>query len=62
MEIVSCPSCDQPAEVVWRRNLASTDGPTEHVSLRCLVGHLFLMPAAGLIPMCVQPLAEDPAK
>jgi hypothetical protein len=52
MEIVCCPGCGQPAEVVRRMHLCSTDGPIEHVSLRCLVGHVFLMPAAGLTPMC----------
>jgi uncharacterized protein YbaR (Trm112 family) len=52
MDIVCCPSCDQPAEIVWRTHLSSTDGAVEHVRLRCLAQHVFLMPAAGLIPMC----------
>jgi hypothetical protein len=52
MEIVCCPSCGQPAEVVWRTHLCSTDGIVEHVKLQCLAQHVFLMPAAGLITMC----------
>ena len=54
MDIVCCPRCGQPAEVVRRTHLCSTDGPIEHVSLLCLIGHVFLMPAAGLISMCSQ--------
>jgi uncharacterized protein YbaR (Trm112 family) len=46
MDIVCCPSCGQPAEVLWRRRLASTHGPIEHAALRCLARHMLLMPAA----------------
>jgi hypothetical protein len=60
MEIVCCPGCGQPAEVVRRMHLCSTDGPIEHVSLRCLVGHVFLMPAAGVTPMCGGVPVEEP--
>ena len=59
MEIVCCPSCDQPAEIVWRTQLLSTDGPIEHVSVRCLIGHVFLMPATGLTTEYGRPLGED---
>jgi len=52
MDIVCCPSCGQPAEVVWRTHLRSTDGVIEHVRLQCLAQHVFLMPAAGLVSMC----------
>jgi hypothetical protein len=52
MDIVCCPSCGQPAEVVWRTHLRSTDGAIEHVKLRCLAQHVLLMPADGLIPLC----------
>jgi hypothetical protein len=52
MDIVCCPSCDQPAEIVWRTRLRSTDGAIEHAKVRCLAQHVFLMPAAGLIPIC----------
>lgn len=59
MEIVYCPSCGQPAEIVWRTHLFSTDGPIEHVSVRCLIGHVFLMPAAGLAGEYGRLLGED---
>ena len=52
MDIVCCPSCDQPAEIVWRTHLRSTDGAIEHAKLRCLAQHVLLMPSAGLIPIC----------
>lgn len=52
MDIVCCPSCGQPAEVLWRTQLSSTDGAIEHVKLQCLDRHVLLMPAGGLIPMC----------
>ncbi|HZC53373.1 MAG TPA: hypothetical protein VE441_12860 [Mycobacterium sp.] len=51
MDIVCCPSCGQPAEVMWRRSLASTHGLVEHAALRCLARHVLVMPALGLIPM-----------
>ena len=50
MDIVRCPSCGQPAEVAWRRHLASADGPVEHAALRCLARHVLVMPAADLAP------------
>ena len=59
MDIVCCPGCGQPAEVVWRRHLSSTDGAIEHVSLRCLIGHVFLMPTAGLTSDYGQFRVED---
>jgi hypothetical protein len=61
MDIVCCPSCDQPAEIVWRTHLCSTDGAIEHVKLRCLAQHVLLMPAAGLIPICGGD-ADEPAR
>lgn len=48
MDWVWCPECCQPAEIVWRRELVSTDGPVEHASLRCLAQHVLLMPTSGL--------------
>ena len=46
--IVGCPECGQPAEVLDRFVLASTDGPTEHLRLRCLAGHPLLLPVDAL--------------
>lgn len=41
----ACPECGRPAEVVNRFMLASTDGPVEHLRLRCDAGrhHLTLI-------------------
>ena len=44
IELVGCPECDQPAEILRRFVLESTDGPLEHVRIRCLVGHGYFMP------------------
>jgi hypothetical protein len=39
LEIVECPECAAPAEVVDRFLLDSTDGPIEHAIVRCVVRH-----------------------
>ncbi len=44
IEITGCPVCEHPAEILRRFVLESTDGPLEHVKIRCLIGHGFLMP------------------
>jgi hypothetical protein len=48
LTIVGCPECHQPAEVLDRFALESTDGPVEHVRLGCLARHHFLMPVEAL--------------
>ena len=48
LELVGCPECDAPAEVVDRFELPSTSGPVEHVKVRCLHRHWFTMAAANL--------------
>lgn len=40
----SCPDCAAPAEVLSRWVMGSTDGPVEHLKMRCVVGHWFAMP------------------
>jgi hypothetical protein len=50
---VCCPECDGPSIVEWRATLGGTDGPVEHVKIRCGSGHWFLMPAAGLAPYLI---------
>lgn len=47
MEFVGCPEegCDQIAFVAERYALESTDGPVEHVRLRCVTGHNLNCPA-----------------
>jgi hypothetical protein len=44
MEIVDCPECAAPAEVESRSTLESTCGPVEHVKIRCVRKHWFLLP------------------
>jgi hypothetical protein len=36
-----CPQCAQPAHIVDRFALGSTDGPLEHVKVGCRNGHWF---------------------
>ena len=42
------PGCPGPAEVVDRVVLESTSGPVEHVHVRCLHRHRFMMPVSYL--------------
>jgi hypothetical protein len=48
MDTTLCPECGATAEVQWRAVLESTDGPIEHVKIRCLRMHWFLLPVARL--------------
>jgi hypothetical protein len=48
MDMTLCPECDEPARVLWRAVLESTDGPIEHAKVRCSRGHWFLLPVASL--------------
>ena len=48
LDLVGCPDCGAPAEVVDRFALPSTDGDVEHVKLMCLVRHWFLLPTTAL--------------
>lgn len=41
MELVTCPECGVPGEVLDAWTCASTDGPLAHVTIRCLHGHRF---------------------
>jgi hypothetical protein len=43
--IIACPECGTPAEVEWFTRLASTAGLVEHLKIRCVQRHWFLMPA-----------------
>ncbi|HEX6578642.1 MAG TPA: hypothetical protein VF082_09760 [Jiangellaceae bacterium] len=61
MDLVTCPDCGQPADVVWRSIVASTDGPVEMAKIRCALWHHFLMPSEGLLPVgtATAPAAEQ---
>ena len=48
LDLVVCPECAAPAEVVDRFALPSTEGPVEHVKVQCLSRHWFLLPEAAL--------------
>lgn len=48
MDWTTCPDCGQLATVEWREVFDSTDGPVEHAKVRCVRGHWFLLPVAGL--------------
>ncbi len=43
-----CPQCDSIAEIVDRDVWPSTDGPVEHVTVRCVRRHRFVMPVVSL--------------
>jgi hypothetical protein len=47
--LVACPECHEPAQVLQRVTLESTDGPLEHVKVRCDAGHWFMLPADRVV-------------
>jgi hypothetical protein len=60
IDLTPCPECGGAAEVEDRSALFSTDGPMEHVRLRCVRRHWFLMPVALLPSAAAEPaLAPD---
>lgn len=40
-----CPECGAPAYVEWSFALDSTDGPVEHLKVRCVNRHWYLLPS-----------------
>lgn len=48
LQLTRCPECGAPAEIEQRTVLESTDGPVEHVRVRCVRRHHFLLPTAAL--------------
>lgn len=57
LDMTFCPQCGQPAEVLDRSSLESTDGPVEHVRIRCVNRHWFLLPAATVERYAAPPYA-----
>ncbi len=49
LDLVACPECGHPAEVEWRDEVHSTEGAVEHLKIRCLNRHWFLMPSDSLL-------------
>jgi hypothetical protein len=41
IDLVGCPACTAPAEIVDRYVLESTDGPIEHATIVCAGRHRF---------------------
>jgi hypothetical protein len=50
LDLTVCPepSCSSAAQIFDRSALQSTDGPIEHVRIRCLNRHRFLLPVEML--------------
>jgi len=44
-DLLDCPQCAQPTEVLDTFTLPSTHGPVEHVRISCVSRHHFMMPA-----------------
>ena len=56
IDLTVCPECGQPAEVLWRTVLDSTDGPIEHAKVLCVRAHGFFLPVESL------PEVPEPAR
>ena len=48
LQLVGCPQCLAPAEIIDRFVLDSTSGPIEHVTVSCLDRHRFTTTADHL--------------
>jgi hypothetical protein len=46
--MTTCPTCGNPAHILERPVLESTDGPVEHVRIQCDHGHCYLLPVDTL--------------
>jgi hypothetical protein len=44
LEIIGCPECDAPAEVLTWVSVSDSGGVVEHVRVRCVQRHWFLLP------------------
>jgi hypothetical protein len=48
LQLTRCPECTSLAEIVHRVVLESTDGPMEHVKIRCARRHWSFIPVRWL--------------
>lgn len=48
MDVIGCPECDVPADVVPRTPDGGTPRPWDYVLVTCVSGHWFLLPAQML--------------
>lgn len=64
LELVGCPECGAPAEVVDRFVLESTDCPVEHVTVVCARRHRFTMLSERLDSgrRHTAPFGEEPSR
>ena len=58
MDLTRCPECGAVAEILWRTELESTDGPVEHAKVLCISRHSFFLPSEAL-PR-TEPLPDRP--
>lgn len=60
LDLIPCPDpdCPEPASIVERSALGSTDGPVEHVRTACTGGHGFLLPTSDLLASRGAPAEE----
>lgn len=59
LDLVGCPECGAPAEVVDHFVLHSTNGPVEHVKVQCVSRHWFTLPLGSLSPAGA-PVGKEP--
>lgn len=60
LEIVGCPQCAAPAEVVDRWSMPSNDGTFEMVKVMCVLRHWFTVPRTQLSrPAAPEPHHQD---
>ena len=62
LDLVGCPECAAPAEVLNRFALPSTDGPVEHATVRCVVRHWFMLPVSALPGALDDPTGRKPVR
>ncbi len=64
LEIISCPQCGVPAEVVGDFTLGSTHGAVEHLVTLCVAGHWTprVETVPGYAPAAVPGEAADPIR
>ena len=62
LDLVVCPECAAPAEIVDRFALPSTHGAVEHVKVLCLARHWFLLPVGSLPVMGTVGARTEPVR
>lgn len=50
LELLDCPRCGLPAEVIGRFTLPGVDGDVEHVAITCILGHGDTAPSQSARP------------